>query len=51
MNISILFKNTSEVENIIIIDLKVFLKKLNLIITPKTNTNINKNKIMKVLAS
>ena len=32
-NISILFKNTSDVENIITIDLKVFLKKLNLIIT------------------
>ena len=32
-NISILFKNTSNVENIITIDLKVFLKKLNLIIT------------------
>ena len=28
-----LFKNTSDVENIITIDLKVFLKKLNLIIT------------------
>ena len=32
-NISIPFKNTSDVENIIAIDLKVFLKKLNLIIT------------------
>ena len=32
-NISVLFKNTSDVENIITIDLKVFLKKLNLIIT------------------
>ena len=32
-NISILFKNTSDVENIITIDLEVFLKKLNLIIT------------------
>ena len=31
--LSILFKNTSDVENIITIDLKVFLKKLNLIIT------------------
>ena len=32
-NISILFNNASEVENIITIDLKGFLKKLNLIIT------------------
>ena len=32
-NISILFKNISDVENIITIDLKVFLKKFNLIIT------------------
>ena len=32
-NISILFKNISNVENIITIDLKAFLKKLNLIIT------------------
>ena len=32
-NISILFKNTSDVENIITIELKVFLKKLNLITT------------------
>ena len=31
-NISILFKNISDVENIITIDLKVFFKKLNLII-------------------
>ena len=31
-NISILFKNTSDIENIITIDLKVFLKKLNFII-------------------
>ena len=32
-NISILFNNTSDIENITTIDLKVFLKKLNLIIT------------------
>ena len=32
-NISILFKNISDVENIITIDLKVFLKKFNLVIT------------------
>ena len=32
-NISMLFKNTSDVENIITIDLRGFLKKLNLIIT------------------
>ena len=32
-NISILFKNISDVENIITIDLKVFFKKLSLIIT------------------
>ena len=32
-NMSILFKNISDGENIITIDLKVFLKKLNLIIT------------------
>ena len=32
-NISILFKNISDVENIIAIDLKVFFKKLSLIIT------------------
>ena len=32
-NISILFKNTSDIENIITMDLKVFLKELNLITT------------------
>ena len=32
-NISILFNNTNNVENIITIDLKGFLKKINLIIT------------------
>ena len=44
-NISILFKNINDVENIITIDLKVFLKKLNLIITK------DKIKITKLLAS
>ena len=32
-NILILFKNTSDVENVIAIDLKVFSKKFNVIIT------------------
>ena len=53
-NISLLFQNISDVENIITIDLKVLLKKLNLIITKDKShktTNINKNKITKVLAS
>ena len=44
-NISILFKNISDVENITTIDSKVFLKSLI-----SWNTNINKNKITKVLA-
>ena len=44
-NISILFKNISDVENITTLDSKVFLKSLI-----SWNTNINKNKITKVLA-
>ena len=50
-NISILFKNISNVENIITIDLKVFLKKLNLIITKDKSHEIQISTIAKLRKS
>ena len=50
-NISILFKNISNVENIITIDLKAFFKKLNLIITKGKSHEIQISTIAKLRKS